>query len=838
MSGTDTKNEPPKEQSPSSSSPDFKSKLLEVESMEQTPPNVPLQDGAEPLVKDRYLAVLSIIMNSVESSVSLDDLPCKVLILEALYTWLQVYYAYGFRFEAVEVGVLCKNIRKTYEMAAAFARAQDWLTYFKYRNASFFSVWNDQPLPDRPQNLSESMCKNDKYLFGGPFVGFLNQIRRNGQMRSFSLSILQSKKGMPRPTDEMVEEAEEKNFLTMTTPKPEKTWEYRWEIHYETLVIPTAYEFTRSFLESEIDRTCAELFRTWRPELDLLTQYFLPSSSSNYNRTRNKFGTYGELQHVEGWREFVKSAEGKLKFKAKMTKLSGYVSEYYGAKGQEDQLAYQDLQRQVVGLEIDDRDFLVHWRAFYWKCVALALKEEPLVEVVGLKEALKIRCISKGPPLTYFVLKPFQKSMLQQLQKTWNFELTGTPITEELMNKRFGQFVGSNMHSGDYKSATDEIYSWASNRAANACFDVAEKNLGYTLDVFRVLFIRALTGHVYVRGNLKLAQLRGQLMGSIVSFIILCILNATLIRKTFELSEGRIVLIRDAPFWINGDDCLTAYNNPNFATLWRGLGSVMGFTESVGKTYDSKHFCSINSNFFEALGGVWKLIPYINLGLVACLGRSVGAKAPPRPHLMALGVCHRDLLSPLSGLLRERANRLFLRRHSARLDSYKGSWFLPVWLGGLGLKNLRDYTRKELLYAAAAKTAIGTGTQPPSYKTTKEWAQYDSFMKRCRSECPLLDSYSFANHEGESNYGPAFCATTIDNWMASGIHGIYNPVEVKEQKTLGECMKFMRKVQTLLADSEFRRKLKPCAQEEVDVETKRKVIPIWLSGVGTSFWLE
>jgi hypothetical protein len=132
------------------------------------------------------------------------------------------------------------------------------------------------------------------------------------------------------------------------------------------------------------------------------------------------------------------------------------------------------------------------------------MTEEPLVEVVGLKEALKIRCISKGPPLTYFVLKPLQKSLWKHLNTMWNFELTGTPITEDLINRRFAQFIGTHrFHSGDYSAATDEIQSWCSNSASDTIFEVAEKNLGYPLSGFDTLFKRALTGHRYVRYDRK-----------------------------------------------------------------------------------------------------------------------------------------------------------------------------------------------------------------------------------------------------------------------------------------------------------------------------------------------
>lgn len=547
------------------------------------------------------------------------------------------------------------------------------------------------------------------------------------------------------------------------------------------------------------------------------------------------------------------SAEGKLRFQTKMTVLSGYISEYYGRKGMEDQEKYTDLLKEVPGLEVQTDEFLAAWRKFYWKCVHLAVDESPVVEVVGLKEALKIRCISKGPPLTYFVLKPLQKSLWRHLQKQKCFELTGKPVTEELMNERFGTFIGQRMHSGDYSAATDELHSYCSNSVCDGIFKAAETNLGYSLGPLEMLFKRALTGHIYedpTDDTVYVTQKRGQLMGSIISFPVLCIANITLIRVSYEWAHGRKTPIYKLPCWINGDDCLTAYTNNDFPTYWRGIGSVMGFTESVGKTYDSTEFCSINSNTFEVSDNRWRLVPYVNLGLITCQSRSIAPKgsAPEGekiikeqkkkvkkgdkpPHLMSLGVCHKQLIdslpaSPFGCEIRERVNDIFMWNHINRLKEFQGEWFLPIWLGGLGLRKLTNYTDSERAYAAYAKICIGLGLDVPVYKTDKEWIHYDTYVKVIHNMEPMLAKYSF-EHYDRDEFDTPFIPIIYDQWFKNGLEGcLHKIVSVPECDTLRKSMSFNRVIRRFMEINPVSN-LILCNQDEIDIEPKLSVTPVW-----------
>lgn len=878
------KKEPVEEKIQSPQHDPFKSKCVSSLPMELGSAQWSIPDHTDDDSNNKSLAALVEVMKVVRRSLSLERCDQKNEILEALKTWLHVFFVYGFRFQECLPEVLAKKIVKTYRCAAAVAVQEGWIKYFKYRSASFFSAWNSQPLPERPRSLTGEMCKNDKYLFGGPFFKFLNRLKRSKEIRAFALAINQSKKGMPRPSDDDVRKAELESFNTMTTPKEQDTFVFRWdrlelpltqrEVQESYVNVPSEWkerstrpwsniELGREFMEAEIRRTTQDIFKDWRPELEVLTQIFLPSASSNYNRTRSKFGTYGELNDLEITAEFARNTQGCLKFRHKMTMLSNYVSEYFGARGVADEAEARasEIAREALMLCVDVSDFLVHWRKFFWKCVALAQEEPPLVEVVGLKEALKVRCISKGPPITYFVLKPIQKSMWSHLQRFWNFELTGTPVTEELFRERFDKHVGKRMHSGDFKGATDNLHSWASDLANEVVFDCAEGNLGYSLGPFRALCKRALTGHIYAWYEMKTEmvtnpktgktreekrkqlvctkpQARGQLMGSIVSFVFLCILNMTLTRAAYEKSHGVRVSIRDLPCYINGDDVVVAYTEETYPIWWKGLGSILGFEESVGKTHDSKKFCSINSTYYQVKNGSWCHIPYVNMGLMKGMKRS--ACKDEQDHIMNLGVCHRELIdsiprSAVGEKIRNRAHTLFFYLNNRRLKEFKGSWFLPVSLGGLGLRNMVPYTEQERTYASMARILVDEGElQSPTFKTDKEWVHFDTYQRRVRRESPLLSKYSYENYEGDETHGVAFVTLCYDQWFAEGLSDLYNPVHTPETTTLKESLRFQATVQWYVQN--WGSYIKPLPEEEITEEVKRKVVPVAIDDYGIPFF--
>jgi len=273
---------------------------------------------------------------------------------------------------------------------------------------------------------------------------------------------------------------------------------------------------------------------------------------------------------------------------------------------------------------------------------------------VGLAEALKIRVISKGPPLLYTVLKPLQKFMWETLKENKVFELIGKPVSESTMEELFGTTLDPSkiIISGDYKSSTDNLRRWVSECIARAIANRLRENK-YFSPTLEELLIRSLTGHIFVDENgIKMPQQEGQLMGSVTSFPILCIANAAMCRWAIEQSDGARYRVTDrpstisrgrlCPLRVNGDDCVFWGDKARVINIWEQITAFGGLETSVGKTYYSSKFAVINSVLYDYIPGTipvidptckylftyqlgrWRERRYVNLGLVFGMKRSEG----------------------------------------------------------------------------------------------------------------------------------------------------------------------------------------------------------------------
>ena len=108
----------------------------------------------------------------------------------------------------------------------------------------------------------------------------------------------------------------------------------------------------------------------------------------------------------------------------------------------------------------------------------------------------------------------------------------------------------------------------------------------------------------------------GQLMGSPLSFPILCSINVASYRATLAEYMGRDMEMNDLPVLLNGDDiCFMA--NDVFYALWKKWITRAGFTLSLGKNYISPNYVTINSQGFLWSGGSsFKQLPAFSTGLL------------------------------------------------------------------------------------------------------------------------------------------------------------------------------------------------------------------------------
>jgi hypothetical protein len=313
------------------------------------------------------------------------------------------------------------------------------------------------------------------------------------------------------------------------------------------------------------------------------------------------------------------------------------------------------------------------------------------VMVSAVLEPLKVRLISKGDSSRYWISKFVQKGLWKHLQRYPQFVLTGRPLLisdlhdlldrEERLGLSFDQWV-----SGDYSAATDGLNLHYTKMAFEA--SLAESKYEKDLkDVLRsVLYEQRLHYPDAMNpGDLDpVDQANGQLMGSILSFPILCAVNLVGYWISIEEYLGRRVKMKYLPVLINGDDILFRANN-EFYQLWQYNIERLGFTLSLGKNYIHSSMLTINSQMYRysAENKRFKQIGFLNTGLLTGQSKVTGRQNAKLAPIWAL---YNETVH--SSAQPQRTHRRFLHYHKEAIARFTGrgeyNLFLPVERGGLG----------------------------------------------------------------------------------------------------------------------------------------------------------
>jgi len=296
------------------------------------------------------------------------------------------------------------------------------------------------------------------------------------------------------------------------------------------------------------------------------------------------------------------------------------------------------------------------------------------VRVIPLKEPLKIRNISKGNALKYWLAKPVQKLMRDLTRKYPQLVLTKAPLDEphirwlwektdtmvaDIRLRFSSQVRGLDLEftfvvSGDFKGATDRLDILVTKIGFEAFLGLVDFPIRHQPDgnvagvdcptraeiiemwkdtLRDVLYEQMLH---YPEANKDggithqvptTEQNNGQLMGSNLSFPILCLANLIGYWMTLEEYTGLKFEPSQLPVLINGDDILFRTPKPrpddpkSFYELWKKNIDALGFKLSVGKNYVHDTVFTVNSQCWVVSGAMeavpqFRRIRHLDVGIL------------------------------------------------------------------------------------------------------------------------------------------------------------------------------------------------------------------------------
>jgi hypothetical protein len=586
----------------------------------------------------------------------------------------------------------------------------NWIGVAKYKLAAFYSVHNNLTLPNQPFT---GVDDDPKYLVGGSVRTWQRSFLRVSDtqtVESFLQSIKQTKKGMPRPSKKDLVKGIAKTLKKLTTapeyikPVLLTTWGDA-DLYHEDLELLV----TEETVKKQLIRRVKELF-TFKEKGKLhdhkLTyaarvRGYFPSTNSNYNKTRSEGGAVGEILKHPTLLTGLRIKGGYLN--------NNTIKSIIGRKEDEDE--HQGEFYPEIKIKTDDYEEAN--RKLWHRLLVEAQKEEMEAEAVALAEPLKVRIITKMAPLAQTLMRSIQKHIHKILREHPAFRLLGQPQSEEVILGAMGCNLGELEYylSGDYEAATDNLRGFVTETiwrqlSLHLGLIPAEIEIGLNLLMKNKFILTPKQMKETILNFLadQNLQLTGQLMGVIISFVILCIANGTACGWAMEIDRKRKSYLRDLPLLINGDDCLLK-GSKELYHLWSKITAAFGLNESLGKTYLTRKFAEINSTSYSRVSQP-KLITitdpktekqvvretylvetkYVNLGLAYGFKRSQGGAGMKESDARSnIGARARELIKYCPEKLQNQVMKLFLKHNQSDLQSIQIPYYIPEWLGGFGL---------------------------------------------------------------------------------------------------------------------------------------------------------
>jgi len=356
---------------------------------------------------------------------------------------------------------------------------------------------------------------------------------------------------------------------------------------------------------------------------------------------------------------------------------------------------------------------------------------QPMVKVSAVLEPLKVRIITAGDGISQFLSQPLQRHLHTYMRSFEQFALTNRPLdvvdlewVQRRTNSSWGALTGVSGHydptiikqlnlkivSGDYSAATDGL----NLNHTKAVFETILDTIGGSEwhDRWRSVLYEQKISYKSAKKALNMSaeelkevpdqveQTIGQLMGSVLSFPMLCFLNLMTFWAAWDEYWG-LKTPSDPhmlPVKVNGDDILF-FTDDRLYNTWIAKTKEIGFTLSLGKNYVHKSFAMVNSQpYWLQDDGKFRRIPFLKLGLMigksklSAMKKEVVCKRNPETGQLPIADFYNFLIE--NSFDKESFTKEFISRNRTLIDKVSLDGLinlgLPKSSGGLGF-NLPSY---------------------------------------------------------------------------------------------------------------------------------------------------
>jgi hypothetical protein len=406
------------------------------------------------------------------------------------------------------------------------------------------------------------------------------------------------------------------------------------------------------------------------------------------------------------------------------------------------------------------------------------------VKPAGLTEPLKVRIVTKS---NWFLqlLTPIQKAWHSKMRQHPVFQLMGG-VDVEIALEGMLLKKGEKVVSGDYSAATDNIFLEYTRYAAECMLERTELVLSEDLKQYEP-FIRRLVIHSLTQSELHVGAstspiTRGQMMGHILSFPLLCVINR---------AASCMAVPRDRFMRINGDDVIFPASEKEY-NRWKSATRCVGLEFSVGKNYYSRDLALVNSVYctFDKKQGRWVSLPVPNVGLLnspvdlKTVDAVNGRQIMPWETLAQLwktffSACHKKKLI--------RTYEQMFRKYYPILHSFPGPIYGPVEYGAFGapVPEGHQFTRNQLMWMNAHRLGIFNYLEGTRSDYSSITTRYQRFLEDVRYKGQM----SFRTPEYGDAFGPPDQAHLIsdpyarDGGMSNGLMAMRRwMVELQSEK--------------------------------------------------------